>query len=79
MRSVVLTAEGGILGSISDLNATLQRINGRGYKAYNDIRGRWQCPGFVLCIDHVQGDPFAAPSRCRVQVQLLTWTVQALA
>lgn len=59
-------------GSASDLAAALRRIDGRGYKAYKDIEGRWQMGaqqgGYVLCVDWVQGDPFASPSRCRVVV-----------
>ena len=54
--------------SSDDLRRTLERISGRGYKAYKDIEGRYQFPGFVLFVDHAQGDPFAAPSRVRVQV-----------
>ncbi|MCP4867373.1 MAG: ABC-ATPase domain-containing protein [Proteobacteria bacterium] len=50
-----------------DLRAFLQRIDGRGYPAYKDLsRQRFAFDGFELCIDHVQGDPFAAPSRVRV-------------
>ena len=52
-----------------DLRRTLQRIDGRGYKAYKDIRGRYRLESdSVLCIDHVQGDPFAAPSKLRVEI-----------
>jgi predicted ABC-class ATPase len=51
-----------------DLKRTLNRIDGKGYPAYKDIRGNYSFPGFTLCIDHVQGDPFAAPSRLRVMV-----------
>ena len=36
----------------------LLRINGKGYKAYKDIKGAYAFPGFWLSIDHVQGDPF---------------------
>jgi len=50
------------------LRATLERIDGRGYKAYRDIEGEWRFPDFRLCIDHVQGDPFASPSRIRALV-----------
>ena len=49
-----------------DLIARLRRIDGRGYKAYKEIQGSYQFPDFELRIDHVQGDPFAAPSRVRV-------------
>jgi len=44
------------------------RIDGRGYRAYKDIRGTYDFRDFALYIDHVQGDPFAAPSRVRVRV-----------
>lgn len=53
----------------SDLKAILTRIDGRGYKAYKDIKGSYQLEkGITLIIDHVQGDPFAAPSEVRVRV-----------
>jgi len=51
-----------------DLRRTLLRIDGKGYKAYQDLRGRYDLPGFTLFVDHVQGDPFAPPSRLRVRV-----------
>jgi predicted ABC-class ATPase len=50
------------------LTATLRRIDGRGYGAYKDLKGSYAFPGFTLVVDHVQGDPFAAPSRVRVRV-----------
>lgn len=46
----------------------LGQIDGRGYKAYKSIAGEYRFDGFSLMIDHVQADPFAAPSRCRVVV-----------
>ena len=45
-----------------------QRIDGRGYKAYKALRGQYDFSQFMLFIDYVQGDPFAAPSRLRVRV-----------
>ncbi|MDP6979872.1 MAG: ABC-ATPase domain-containing protein [Myxococcota bacterium] len=47
-----------------------QRIDGRGYPAYKDLRGAFAFEGFTLFIDHVQGDPFAAPSKVRVRVPM---------
>lgn len=44
----------------------LEQIDHRGYKAYKQLQGDYRFPGFLLRIDHVQGDPFADPSRCRV-------------
>ncbi|UCE19081.1 MAG: ABC-ATPase domain-containing protein [Gemmatimonadota bacterium] len=52
----------------ADLKHTLRRIEGRGYKAYKDIKDVYDFGEFTLFIDHVQGDPFAAPSRIRAQV-----------
>lgn len=51
-----------------DLKTLLERIDRRGYSAYKDIRGRYQFRGYVLSIDHVQGDPFASPSKVSVEV-----------
>jgi len=53
-------------GDRADLEALLLRIDGRGYKAYKEIEGAWRYPDFVLHVDHVQGDPYAAPTRVRV-------------
>jgi predicted ABC-class ATPase len=51
------------------LDESLRRMDGRGYKAYKEIKGEYRFAGFVLIIDHVQGDPFATPSRIRVRVE----------
>lgn len=50
------------------LSAKLARIDRRGYKAYKTISGIYDFPKFKLFIDHVQGDPFAAPSKIRARV-----------
>lgn len=52
----------------ADLQRILQRIDGRGYGAYKDCEGAYAFEGYTLWIDHVQADPFAAPSRVRVSV-----------
>lgn len=52
----------------NDLADLLVRIDGRGYKAYKEIAGPWQFQDFTFQVDHVQGDPFAAPSRVRVML-----------
>jgi len=51
------------------LKETLRRIDGRGYKAYKELQGTYAFDSFTLFIDHVQGDPFAQPSRLRVRVE----------
>jgi predicted ABC-class ATPase len=52
----------------NELHSTLLDLDGRGYKAYKDIQGRYSFPHFTLIVDRVQGDPFASPSQLRVQV-----------
>jgi len=54
--------------SRTQLENILRRIDGRGYKAYKDIEGSYDFGNFILHIDHVQGDPFASPSRIRIVV-----------
>ena len=50
------------------LISILKRIDGRGYKAYLDLKGSYDFDFFTLYIDHVQRDPFASPSLLRVEV-----------
>lgn len=50
---------------LTQLLDELRRLDGRGYKAYKAIRGAYDAGDFALHIDHVQGDPFAEPSRLR--------------
>jgi len=60
------------LAGADELSQILRRIDGRGYKAYKDLRGSYRLPrpGFTLHVDHVQGDPFAAPSKLRARVPM---------
>lgn len=53
----------------AELKNLLQRIDHKGYPAYKDTRGSYEFPGYVLSIDHVQGDPFAAPSKVSIHVR----------
>ena len=56
-------------GDVSDLVRDLHRIDGRPYGHYRDLRGRsYALASGVLTFEHVQGDPFAAPSRLRVDL-----------
>ena len=53
-----------------DLRKQLMRIDGKGYRAYKDIQGAYDYVFCALFIDHVQGDPFASPSRVRVELTM---------
>ena len=46
----------------------LTAINRKSYPAYKDTRGSYQFGDYILNIDHVQGDPFASPSRVSILV-----------
>lgn len=54
---------GGKMKSAAELQALLRQIDHKSYPAYKDTRGQYQFQQYVLSIDHVQGDPFAAPSK----------------
>ncbi len=54
--------------SEKSLVSILLNLDGAGYKAYKDIKGKYQFSNFTLIIDYVQGDPFAAPSKFRVKI-----------
>ncbi len=59
-----------------DLRRLLRSVDHKSYPAYKDLKGSYAfgrtapgaAGGFVLHIEHVQGDPFASPSRLSVQV-----------
>ena len=55
--------------SAADLRSLLNRIDHRGYPAYKDTKGTYRFPGYVLSIDHVQGDPFVSESMVIIHVE----------
>jgi len=51
-----------------ELRSLLRRIDGKGYNAYKELQGAYHFDDFELYADHVQGDPFASPSRLRIRL-----------
>lgn len=51
-----------------DLRQLLRRIDHKSYPAYKETKGNYRFDFYILSIDHVQGDPFASPSRLHVEV-----------
>lgn len=51
-----------------DLRQLLYSIDRKGYPAYKGTKGSYRFGKYVLAIDHVQGDPFAAPSKLHIEV-----------
>ncbi len=51
-----------------ELRRLLESIDRRSYPAYKSAQGSYDFGSFILSIDHVQGDPFAAPSKVSVTI-----------
>ncbi len=51
-----------------ELRNILRQIDHKGYPAYKQLKGEYHFPEYTLGIDHVQGDPFASPSKVSVRV-----------
>lgn len=52
----------------AELEQMLRSIDHKGYPAYKSLAGAYDFKDYILSIDHVQGDPFASPSRLSVLV-----------
>lgn len=52
----------------NDLKQLLHSIHRKSYPAYKDTRGSYAFDHYLLRIDHVQGDPFAAPSKVSLYI-----------
>lgn len=55
-------------GSASELRSLLRSIDHRSYPAYKDLTGQFDFTDYILSVDHVQGDPFAAPSSVSLHI-----------
>lgn len=56
------------MSDTENLRQTLSRIDGRSYRAYRSLAENYRFPGFDLTFEHIQGDPFAAPSLLSVRI-----------
>jgi predicted ABC-class ATPase len=57
---------------IHTLVSRARAVDRRGYGDYEQLRGSYAGTGLELRVDHVQGDPFAEPSRLRAFVPAAT-------
>ena len=53
----------------AELRQLVTRIDHKSYPAYKETRGVYQFTGYQLSIDHVQGDPFASPSKVSICIK----------
>ena len=51
-----------------DLRRLLESIDRKSYPSYKSAQGVYSFGSFLLSIDHVQGDPFASPSKVSITV-----------
>ncbi len=51
-----------------DLRRLLESIDRKSYPSYKSAQGVYSFGSFMLSIDHVQGDPFASPSKVSITV-----------
>jgi predicted ABC-class ATPase len=58
------------VATLEELERSLERLDGRSYRAYKELRGRYVSGPLEIFIDRVQGDPFAAPSKVRVRLSM---------
>ena len=55
-----------------ELRTSLRAIDHKSYPAYKSLAGSWSFGYYTLNIEHVQGDPFAAPSQLSVTMDSQT-------
>jgi len=63
--------------TFAELVDLLSGIDGRGYGGYKQLKGAWGGADVAVVVDHVQGDPFATPSRVHVVVSEPTHGIPA--
>lgn len=56
------------MNTITKLRQLVKEIDHKSYGSYKLLQGEYDMGEFTLCIDKVQGDPFASPSRIRLLV-----------
>lgn len=59
-----------IMRMYDELIGKVRNMEGKSYPTYKTIKGGYQCKDYELWLDHIQGDPFAIPSRVRVRIPI---------
>lgn len=54
---------------IIEFKITIKNIDRKGYPAYKSTQGTYDFGTYFLSIDHVQGDPFASPSKLSIHAK----------
>ena len=64
----VLEKKGRNMKTGEDLRRSITGIDHKSYGMYKNLAGSYQFRNYILHFDHVQGDPFASPSRLRLEL-----------
>ena len=56
------------MNTAQQLKNELYNINHKSYPAYKSLAGCYKFNNYILGIDHVQGDPFASPSKVHLEI-----------
>ena len=49
----------------------LKKIHNKGYTSYKQLKGTYQFDVYSLTFDHIQGDPFASPTRISIRIPIV--------
>jgi len=55
---------------MEQLKGLLKKMDQKGYKSYKLLKGTYKFTDYDLTFDHVQGDPFADPTRISIRVAM---------
>lgn len=55
--------------SDQELKILLYNMDHKSYPAYKSLKGAYRFPDYIFTIDHVQGDPFASPSKISILIE----------
>ncbi|GMA47595.1 ABC-ATPase domain-containing protein [Tetragenococcus muriaticus] len=63
--------------SAKEFEGLLKSLDGQKYGAYKKLQGSYQFRNFQLSVDHIQVDPYAPPSKMRVNIKRETAGIPA--
>lgn len=58
------------VGPIKKLEGKINKIDGKSYGGYKELKGRYRFPNLILELVRVQGDPFASPTLFSIEIDL---------
>ena len=53
---------------MENLRGKFEVFDGKSYKLYKGLIGKYEFKDFILYFNHIQGDPFASPSKITIEI-----------